>query len=796
MVLRPVSTVLAVLAPCIAAAQTVTAVHPSTAGQIRGADFVEMLRVNVNVASATTLTRLGISSLNTSDLDVAVVSCYFTGASPAFSTATPFGEVNSIFASATGSQSATAQAGTWTNGAAALLDGAGAASASTEGASHEFSAFGFSIPAGARINGIVVTTDAWNSGMGKGRLGYQLSWNGGASWTTELELNADLPATEATQTFGSADDPDFWGRRFSDAELSGANFRLRLVARKLGGQSPAWNLDWVRVAVSYTSSGGSVAFGGTQALSAGDNYFHVVYAVSERASSGNVLDAEVPINGVTLSSGSYPSAAVSPAGSRSILAGTNALFFADLEGSLTGWTRTTLSDMCSGTAPHPGWASSSAYYASPATSWFWKNKSCPGNPVEGKSNGEWLLDTPSVAIPASATDLALTFWQKLDVEATFDGVFLQHQVNGGAWQDVAGTRIRRNSYNSTLGSTAASANHECWNGKPYSFRFVKVTVDLSGLGIAGNSLKVRFRAEQDNYVAAQGYWFDDLTIKGGTVSGGGGVNGTPCTSGTDCASGFCADGVCCDTACGGACDACSVAAGASADGACTLLGNAMMCRASADVCDVAESCTGASAACPVDGFASSTTVCRASADVCDVAESCTGASAVCPADGFASSTAVCRASADVCDVVESCTGSSAACPVDGFASSTAVCRASADVCDVVESCTGASASCPADGFASSTTVCRAPADVCDLVESCTGASAGCPADGFASNTTVCRASVDVCDVAESCAGASASCPADGFASSTTVCRAPADVCDLVESCTGASAGCPADGFAS
>src|SRR5262245_41116727 len=83
-----------------------------------------------------------------------------------------------------------------------------------------------------------------------------------------------------------------------------------------------------------------------------------------------------------------------------------------------------------------------------------------------------------------------------------------------------------------------------------------------------------------------------------------------------------------------------------------------------------------------------TTVCRASAGVCDVAESCTGNSAACPADGFKAATTECRASAGICDVAESCTGNGAACPADAFKPSTTECRASAGICDVAESCTG------------------------------------------------------------------------------------------------------------
>jgi hypothetical protein len=56
-----------------------------------------------------------------------------------------------------------------------------------------------------------------------------------------------------------------------------------------------------------------------------------------------------------------------------------------------------------------------------------------------------------------------------------------------------------------------------------------------------------------------------------------------------------------------------------------------------------------------------TTVCRAAADVCDVAETC-GSGLTCGADALAAPGTPCRAASCAGDVGESCTGSSAACP--------------------------------------------------------------------------------------------------------------------------------------
>ncbi len=54
--------------------------------------------------------------------------------------------------------------------------------------------------------------------------------------------------------------------------------------------------------------------------------------------------------------------------------------------------------------------------------------------------------------------------------------------------------------------------------------------------------------------------------------------GQSCGSSSDCCTGNCVDGVCCDTTCdGGGCQVCSAAAGATADGTCTLLGSGATC---------------------------------------------------------------------------------------------------------------------------------------------------------------------------------------------------------------------------
>src|SRR5436309_72290 len=170
-------------------------------------------------------------------------------------------------------------------------------------------------------------------------------------------------------------------------------------------------------------------------------------------------------------------------------------------------------------------------------------------------------------------------------------------------------------------------------------------------------------------------------------------NGTDCTDdGNPCTTDTCSAG------------ACSHAAGNAGT----------VCRLAAGVCDVDETCTGTSTACPANAFEPSTTVCRASAGECDPAEHCTGSSATCPGDAKDPAGTACTDDGNPCSRDE-CDGTHDACqPLPGTLAT--LCRSAAGVCDADETCTGTSTACPANAFEPSTTVCRASAGECDPAE--------------------------------------------------------------------------------
>jgi len=103
---------------------------------------------------------------------------------------------------------------------------------------------------------------------------------------------------------------------------------------------------------------------------------------------------------------------------------------------------------------------------------------------------------------------------------------------------------------------------------------------------------------------SEAYWADtwELAVAGGA--------GTGCTDASECTSGFCVDGVCCDSDCGGAvasdCRACNVA---GSIGTCTMRTVGDVCRNDATSCDQPETCDGVSPTCPPDVFARAGTVC-------------------------------------------------------------------------------------------------------------------------------------------------------------------------------------------
>jgi hypothetical protein len=117
---------------------------------------------------------------------------------------------------------------------------------------HDFFNYNITLPGGVTVKGIEVRLDAFVDAVGGNapKMCVQLSWNGGANWTTAKQTPT-LTTNEATYILGSA--ADTWGRSWTTANLSNTNFRVRVIAVASGSSATNrdFSLDWGAVRVTY-----------------------------------------------------------------------------------------------------------------------------------------------------------------------------------------------------------------------------------------------------------------------------------------------------------------------------------------------------------------------------------------------------------------------------------------------------------------------------------------------------------------------------------------------------------------
>lgn len=114
---------------------------------------------------------------------------------------------------------------------------------------HRFRDFSLGVPLTAlSISGIEVRVDmGLNNNGGASSICLQLSWDGGTSWTTAASQTI-TGAAEATYYFGGT--ASAWGRTWSAAELTNANFRVRVIDASTQNNKD-YRLDYLAVRVSY-----------------------------------------------------------------------------------------------------------------------------------------------------------------------------------------------------------------------------------------------------------------------------------------------------------------------------------------------------------------------------------------------------------------------------------------------------------------------------------------------------------------------------------------------------------------
>ena len=134
----------------------------------------------------------------------------------------------------------------------AFTDGGGVAG-NFDGAGdrHRYYNYGIPLGSGCVIDGIEVQLDWYlDSALGTNDMDVELSWDGGTSWTAAKTDTVESTSEHTTVLGGSI---DTWGHSWTVAELSDANFRVRLTSNSTDGTCDFF-LDWVPVKIYVSSS--------------------------------------------------------------------------------------------------------------------------------------------------------------------------------------------------------------------------------------------------------------------------------------------------------------------------------------------------------------------------------------------------------------------------------------------------------------------------------------------------------------------------------------------------------------
>ena len=119
---------------------------------------------------------------------------------------------------------------------------------------HRYYDYGFAIDSTCVIAGIEVRLDWWlSTTLDANSMSVELSWDGGTSWTAAKTDSVQSDSEHTTTLGGSA---DTWGHAWTVAELSNANFRVRLTSNCTDTifftcALRDFFLDWVPVKVHY-----------------------------------------------------------------------------------------------------------------------------------------------------------------------------------------------------------------------------------------------------------------------------------------------------------------------------------------------------------------------------------------------------------------------------------------------------------------------------------------------------------------------------------------------------------------
>jgi hypothetical protein len=240
------------------------------------------------------------------------------------------------------------------------------------------------------------------------------------------------------------------------------------------------------VILSQTVPGGTTTFQPTAALPTNTQLFW-------RVSAANICGDAGPSAVFSFTTQSAP-------GDCSTGTDTVTLFSDDVENGDNGWTH----DAAAGTDT---WTINTDQPNSPTHSWF---------VVDTDGLSDQRLTSPVIDLPADLGGLTFQFQNQRDIEndgtdACYDGGILEVAVDGGAFTQVPDSALVTDPYTGPVSDQYSNpiANQLAWCGQqPYT----QSIVDASAY--AGHSVQFRFRMASDSSVGHEGWYIDDISMKG------------------------------------------------------------------------------------------------------------------------------------------------------------------------------------------------------------------------------------------------------------------------------------------
>ncbi len=172
----------------------------------------------------------------------------------------------------------------------------------------------------------------------------------------------------------------------------------------------------------------------------------------------------------------------------------------DMESGPAGWTTSAL-------VGSTQWTQSTAQSVSPTRSW---------HAIDATTVTDLVLVSPSIAVPGAATaPVTLEFQHRRNIEprsagGCYDGGVLEVSLAGGAFTQVPAGQLLTDPYSGLINATGNPLNgRSAWCGiQP----FTRAVVDLAPY--AGQQAQFRFRIATDSSVGAEGWYIDDVKVKG------------------------------------------------------------------------------------------------------------------------------------------------------------------------------------------------------------------------------------------------------------------------------------------